>query len=345
VDHVERQVVCIGGAVLDRKFHLVAPSVAGTSNPAGVSTSPGGVARNVAENLAGLLVGRGIRVELVSAIGDDDAGAALLARLRARGVGVERVRRSAGEATAQYIAVLEPGGDLTIGIAAMAVLDRVDVAAVDQAWPQDGWVFCDTNLAAPVLAHAVRRARTGGVRLAVDAVSTLKVGRLPADLRGIALLSCNRDEARAWLAEHGRAVGGPVLPDSGPAPRRSGPAPPDRPVGADGVVPNPSAEHGGPEPTDAWLADRLRAVGADAVLLTRGAAGVVMADRTGVHELPSHAAEVVDVTGAGDALIAGTLATLITSDLPDLQAAVRSGIRLAARTVASVHSVLPDPSD
>ena len=294
--------VCAGGAVVDRKFHLQAPSVPGTSNPAGVSTSSGGVARNVAENLAALLSGHDVAVEVVSAIGDDEAGVTLLSRLRARGVGVEHVRVRPGEATAQYVAVLEPGGDLTLGVAAMEVLDRIDEAALDAAWPVAGWLFADANLAVPVLAHAVGRARDQGTWLAVDAVSTLKVVRLPADLRGIALLSCNRDEARAWLAEHDRPMNG----------------------------------------TDADLARRLQAAGAAAVLLTRGAAGVVVAGADGVREVPAVEAAVVDVTGAGDALIAGTIAALITTDGPtDLVAAVRLGVARAARTVASAHSVLP----
>jgi pseudouridine kinase len=288
--------------VVDRKFHLAAASVAGTSNPAGVSTSSGGVARNVAENLATLLNSHDVQVELVSAIGDDEAGAALLAHLRKARVGVGPVRVHPGEATAQYVAVLEPGGDLTIGIAAMAVLDRVDTEDLDAAWPSRGQVFCDTNLSAPVLAHAVARARDQGTPLAVDAVSTLKVVRLPADLTGITLLSCNRDEARAWLGEHGRPVTG----------------------------------------SDAELAARLQAAGAAAVLLTRGADGVVVADPDGVQELPAVPAEVVDVTGAGDALVAGTLAALIIAEpVYDLVAAVQVGIELAARTVAGADSVLP----
>lgn len=310
--------------MLDRKFHLVAASVLGTSNPAGVSTSSGGVARNVAENLAGLLTSHDVQVDLVSAIGDDDAGATLLAHLSEQRVGIRRVRVHPGEATAQYVAVLEPGGELTIGIAAMAVLDQVDVEALEAAWPSGGRVFCDTNLSAPVLAFALRQARNRGTSLAVDAVSTLKVVRLPADLTGIALFSCNRDEARAWLSEHGQPVAG----------------------------------------TDRELAARLRTAGATAVLLTRGADGVVVADQHGVHELPAVQTPVLDVTGAGDALVAGTLAALIIADLParpadpdrpavparpagsdrprpDLLAAVRAGLERAARTVASPHSVLP----
>ncbi|MCV5755554.1 kinase, partial [Escherichia coli] len=46
-----RRVVVVGGANLDVKVRTLAPAVLGTSNP-GVSTqAPGGVARNIAENL------------------------------------------------------------------------------------------------------------------------------------------------------------------------------------------------------------------------------------------------------------------------------------------------------
>jgi pseudouridine kinase len=311
-------VVCAGGVVVDRKFHLAAASVAGTSNPAEVSTSAGGVARNVAENLAGLLTGPGtgpgvgVGVEVVSAIGDDDAGAMLLAGLSRRGIGVRHIRVWPGDATAQYVAVLEPGGDLTIGAAAMAVLDRIDVAALDAAWPDDGWLFCDGNLPADVLAHVLTRARGGsgakggsGAMVVIDAVSTRKVTRLPADLRGLALLCCNRDEARAWLAHHGR----------------------DRCDSPSLMV------------DDVSLARRVQAAGAAAVLLTRGSAGLVVVEGESVTEIPAVAAVPVDVTGAGDALIAGTLAALIAG--AGLPAAARAGAERAARTVESRHSVLP----
>jgi pseudouridine kinase len=283
--------------------------VPGTSNPAAGSTSFGGVARNVAENLAVLLAGTGVTVELISAIGDDAGGAALLAHLGRAGVGVQHVRVHAGRTTAQYVAVLEPGGELVIGAAAMAVLDQVDVAAIDAAWPQAvgpaadelqaDWLFCDCNLTAEVLEHVLARARRTGTPVAVDAVSTLKVVRLPADLRGLALLSCNRDEARAWLARHGFD-----------------------PIG-----------------DDVQLARRLQAAGAAAVLLTRGSAGLIALSGDRLTRIPAVPATPVDVTGAGDALIAATLAALIGG--AELAVAARAGAERAARTIESPESVVP----
>ena len=47
-------VICIGGAAVDRKYRAVEALTPATSNPASGTTSFGGVARNVAENLANL---------------------------------------------------------------------------------------------------------------------------------------------------------------------------------------------------------------------------------------------------------------------------------------------------
>jgi pseudouridine kinase len=319
MDQGQRRVVCAGGAVVDLKLRLDAPSVGGTSNPGSASSSFGGVARNVAEGLAGLLAGAGPTVELVSAVGDDPAGAALLADLRRCGVSSEHVQVVPGEATAQYVAVLEPGGDLTIGAAAMGVLDRVDVAALDAAWPEGGRLFCDGNLSAKVLEHILIRARAGTTSVCFDAVSTHKVVRLPADLRGLGLLCCNTDEALAWLAHHS-------------AGREGGPDP----LGPDRVASELIED-------DVVLAARLQSAGAAAVLLTRGENGLVLVeggvDGVRVDEIPAVPAVPVDVTGAGDALIAATLAALIQG--ASLSEAARAGAERAARTVESQYSVLP----
>jgi pseudouridine kinase len=59
-----RPVVCIGAANIDRKLRPAAALLMGTSNPARQEESFGGVARNIAENLARL----GADVALVTAV-------------------------------------------------------------------------------------------------------------------------------------------------------------------------------------------------------------------------------------------------------------------------------------
>jgi pseudouridine kinase len=292
-------IVCVGGVVADRVVTLDAPPVPGTSNPGSVVASPGGVARNVAENLARL----GHRPCLVSAIGDDTVGTSLVSGVRATGVDARGVRTVPGDVTAEYLAILAPDGELVLGVAVMGVLDHLGEADVDAAWPTAGWIVVDCNLRPEVLAHAVARARSDdAAQLVAVAVSAPKVTRLPSDLTGVDLLFCTRDEAEAWLSGAGR---GPL-----------------------------------PGAADAELAEALRVAGARAVVLTRGAAGAVGLDADGVVDLPGQEVPVVDVTGGGDALVAGTVSALLRGE--GLAAALRHGVRLAALTVMVRGAVRAD---
>ncbi len=203
--------VCLGGAVLDRTLRLHAEPVPGTSNPARMSTGAGGVARNVAENLARTAV----PVALVSRVGDDASGQELLAALDRLGIDRTGVRVVPGGTTAQYVALLDPAGELVIAAAAMDLFDGFgpdDVeAALAAAGPASAVLFAEANLPAAALGHLVALARRAGIRLVLDAVSTAKAARLPADLSGVTVLLANADELRAWLAAHGHpADGGPA---------------------------------------------------------------------------------------------------------------------------------------
>jgi pseudouridine kinase len=296
------RVVCAGGCVVDRKLKLTDPAIGGTSNPARAVTSFGGVARNVAETLARL----DAPVSLISRVGDDDSGRAVTAHLAGLGVDVSRVATAMSGETAQYVAVLDLFGGLILAASAMDVLDGIAPSDLDAAWPgpdeASSVMFVDCNLPIDTLGHAVRRARVEGSRLAVDAVSVPKVARLPRDLRGVDVLFCNAAEAEALATHHGWPLTGNTLD----------------------------------------LAQLLHEQGAAHVVVTRGAAGVLVADELGTRFVPATAAAVFDVTGAGDALVAGTLAMMATGAV--LDDAVLAGTLVAALTVESQYSVRPDLS-
>ena len=71
---MERTVACIGAAHIDRKATAAGPIVPGSSNPVTMRVGAGGVARNVAENLARL----GLPVTMVRRVGHDREGDAVL---------------------------------------------------------------------------------------------------------------------------------------------------------------------------------------------------------------------------------------------------------------------------
>lgn len=284
------EAVCIGGACIDRKYRLLHDAQPGTSNPAHVSRGFGGVARNVAENLARL----GVRTALVSAVGNDESGAALLAHARSASIDVSLVLHASGFATPEYSAIVHRSGDLFAGVSDMRAVDAVRVAALEKHWDvlaQSRWIFADCNLQPEVLAWCIERARSSGVKLAIDAVSEPKVRRLPSNLSGIDLLVLNEGEAAVYLGE-----------------------------------------------ADARM---LQKRGAAAVVLTRGERGLIAAGDRAV-EIPALRAKCVDVTGAGDALVAAILYRLMRGG--DIVDAARIGSLCAGLTVESAASVRPDLS-
>lgn len=85
------------------------------------------------------------------------------------------------------------------------------------------------------------------------------------------------------------------------------------------------------------MAEQLVRRGASQVVLTLGASGALLRDGAASLHLPAESAHVVDVTGAGDAMIAGTLLGLGRG--LGLFDAACLGSHVAARTVASRLSV------
>lgn len=285
-------VLCIGGATLDRKYRLSDPAILGTSNPASVVTSFGGVAHNVAVTLADL----GLNVALASALGADEPGRGFVAEMARLGIEHSALVVPAGSRTAEYVAILDPHGNLVIGLADMSVLDAHLDEVIDAAWPlasEARWVFADCNMQRATFERFLHQRRRLPFRLVVDTVSVAKATRLPHDLTGIDLLVATEDEARAVL--------------------------------------------GSPNETPLDLAQALRARGARAAIVTLGAAGLVGIDEGGrAFEHAARKANVVDVTGAGDAFIAGTLWRLVSGD--DLVAATAVGRDAAALTIESAQS-------
>lgn len=296
-----KRIICIGGAVFDRKYHAHAPLIAETSNPVSGFRSHGGVARNVTENLTRL----GVNTGFISILGDDETGHAILEHLRVLGTDVSHVIITSEAPTAEYAAILGHDNELALGIADMAIFDLFKPELLEDVWPHlaaADWVFADCNLPQATLELLLQKRVGSRFRLALDTVSAPKARRLPDDLSGIDALFLNMDEANSLL---------------------------DHPADA----PRLSAEQ-----AIAALSQR----GVKQIIMTMGAEGVYLGNADNIGYVNSVPAEPVDVTGAGDALISGTLYRLLEQqDLPD---AVRTGTLVATLTTESAASVRPDLS-
>ncbi|MFC5509802.1 carbohydrate kinase [Massilia jejuensis] len=295
----ERPILCIGAANLDRKLRAVQPLAMGTSNPAGAVESFGGVARNIAENLARM----GAPTALITAVGNDSSGTALLAHAEGLGIDARGALKLDDAASGTYTAVLDHDGQMAVALADMALYDRITpgfLALREQQRAASSLIVADLNLTHDAIQTLQRDAARDGVALVIVAVSEPKMNRLPASLAGVRLLILNEGELGARL---GRAA-----------------------------------------PDEAALAEACRALqaqGAQDVVVTRGARGVLFTGADGtVERLDAAPADVVDVTGAGDAFAAGVVLSLHSGG-SDLALACRRGLRLAALTIACRETVCP----
>ena len=275
-----------------------------TSNPGFTITRAGGVGRNIAENLARL----GVATEFVSAFGADMNGNWLRSETEAAGVSVRHSLVSRG-ATGSYSAVLDRGGELVVAVSAMEILDALTPQVVDSIEAlisSCALLVLDCNLREETLVRAATVARDAGVAVLVDTVSVTK------SVRGNAVL------------------------DAG--------------VEVHTISPNVAelatlAACAGNQQADlADAAARLHERGARHVWIRRGEAGSLMSSRrnheTMVDEFAACDAVVVDVTGAGDAMLAGYAAALVTG-LGERNA-VAYGHAAAAMTVESEWTVSPE---
>ena len=186
--------VVIGGSNLDVKARSTAKATAGTSNPGHGSMAPGGVARNIAENIARL----GDRVHLVSVVGRDPQGSNLLDHTAAAGVRIEHVART-NRPTGTYTAILDANGELLVAIADMdatADLGPDEVRAARDVIATAGVVVLDGNLRRDTFECAVDLAK--GVRVIFEPVSVPKAIALKDVLdERVYAITPSRDELAA----------------------------------------------------------------------------------------------------------------------------------------------------
>ncbi len=199
-----RPVVCIGGANVDRKVRTLASLQMGTSNPVSQHESLGGVARNIAENLARL----GAQVSLLTALGDDAAAGAMLAHADTVGLDMRGSLRLAATASGSYTAVLDDKGEMLLALSHMQLCDQLTPEFLASRQPQRAaaaMTVADLNLPAESISLLLQDAVRDGLPLVLVAVSQPKMARLPAHLHGVRLLILNRGELETRL---GHALAG-----------------------------------------------------------------------------------------------------------------------------------------
>lgn len=189
----KREIICIGGANLDRKLHIKGEVRMATSNPATMEEAVGGVARNIAENLGRL----GQQVRLVTVVGDD-ADWTTIEEQSKDFMNVAAVEQLHDYHTGTYTAILNEAGEMVLATADMDIYDELSPEVLRQHEQQllrAKYIVADLNCPKETILYLQQLTREHDLSLIIVPVSSPKMVHLPEDLSGIEWLLCNRDEA------------------------------------------------------------------------------------------------------------------------------------------------------
>jgi len=233
-----------------------------TTTPGRIRIFYGGIARNVAENLAHL----GQPVSLITAVGEDALGMDILEHLRKAGVDISGCVRCDACNTGVYLAILSDNGERTIALADRRNVDQVSPESINRqskTFQQAGMVFLDANLSPETIRAVMKLARKFKVPVCADPASTSLATRLIPFLPQIEIITPNAQEAAALLGW------------------------PNDPLDL---------------PQTMLAARSLLDMGVKTALITMGEKGVCYSSAETNGHIPSILTNVVDPTGAGDSL-------------------------------------------
>ena len=292
-------VLIIGASSLDVKGRALEPLDPGTSNHGLIRTSPGGVGRNIAENLVRL----GVPTTLLSAVGAGGAGKRLLSQSAESGIDTRHVLVDPESRTGSYIAILDHHGGMYVSVDDMAIVNRITPRYVNdrrRLFSDAKMVVVDANLSPATLKTVFRLAGKHRVPICADPTSTYLAPKLRPYLDKLHMVTPNPVEAAALL---GRAP----IKDRNEA------------IAA---------------------AKKLVAHGVEIAVITLAEIGVCYATSNESGHVPALNIDVVDSTGAGDALSATVIFGLLER-IPVAEA-IRLGVSAAALTLQSHETACGD---
>jgi pseudouridine kinase len=297
---VNSLVLVIGAAGIDIKGIPHTAPVWKASTPGIVRRSFGGVARNIAENLARLEV----NVALLTVIGGDVLGEAVLKHCQQSGINMNYIKRDASSNTGSYVSVMDEEGDLAIAVSDYEIMQTLDSDYLEsqrELFAKAEMIALDLNVTEEALAKILDLADDYDVPVVADPTTPTRAGKLRPYLDHLYVVTPNAAETTSLCD-----------------------------------LEFPAHDHA----TAVEAARHLIKLGTKIAIVTLGDQGLAYADANSKGHIPSTKTHIVDSTGAGDALTAGVMFGLV-NDLP-LDEAMRLGVTAAVITLRSLETVCPE---
>lgn len=298
----EAPVLVVGASSVDLVGRLTTDLHLGTSTPAKIRTTFGGVARNVAENLARL----GHEVTLLTAVGDDTVGERLLKQIADAGVDTDHVLCCQAESTGTYMAVINQNGELSLALDDMRVTSAITPTYLkthETVFQNASLLFLDMNLEPKTLRTAFSLARKARLPVFSDPTSVSLAQRMIPYLERMYFITPNTAEAAVLCGFN-------IVPAN-------------RDLALE-------------------AANCLVGHGVEIAVITMAEFGLCYATQETRGYIPAIATEIIDPTGAGDALTAAVIFGLL-NDIP-LDDAMRLGVSSASLTLKYPGAVRHDLS-
>ena len=263
----EAPVFVIGAVNMDLAGTPTNPLREGDSNPGRITLTPGGVGRNIAENLC--LLGR--KVSLITIMGEDPYAEMIREHCLKAGIDLQYSFTEPREYTSAYLCINGQDGDLNVAVSDMSICDKLTPDKLEPLLPvlnHGSMVIADANLPEETLAWLAKHIT---VPMAADPVSVSKAARLKPLLSRLTLLKPNVPEAELLT---GMTIGGDAdLPKAADALHRLGVQRVYISLGGKGVWADDAREGGvllpcipGPVVNSSGCGDAFVAAAADAYL-------------------------------------------------------------------------------
>lgn len=267
----DKPVLVIGAAGVDIVGKMRGEALERSSNPAQIRTSFGGVARNVAENLARL----GQEVVLLSAVGNDVYGEQLLKTACSAGINTDYILKLDQQGTGMYIGVYNAATELLFALDNMEIISAITpdyIRKNERLFKNAACVFVDMNLSAETLRTIFSLTKRHHLAVCADTTSVHLANKLLPYLQNLFLITPNANEG-ALLVDPTKKI----------TSRKQA----------------------------LLTAKALVSKGVEIVIITLGEHGLCYATSETSGYIPAIQTDISDPTGAGDALTATVLFALI----------------------------------
>lgn len=302
LNHSDNQpgIVVIGSTFVDIKGYPFGEYIPAGRNAGRVIEVHGGVCRNIAENIANV----GMPSSIVTLLDESGTSTDVVNRLEEHGCSTRYARRIEG-GLGLWLAIFDETGDVVASIARRPDLSEIECILEDdgdEIISQADAICIEIDIEEPILKRVLKLAKKHGKRV-FSPVTNMTIGASRKELLNhVHCLVCNQQEAGILFGEN-----------------------------YDDLTPEEMA---------AKLVSKVKELGIPCMVVTMGAQGCVFVDADGTSgHCPAQKVDVVDTTGAGDALFSGVAVGLTSGKT--LAEACEIGTGLAASVIVSEENVCP----